>query len=1136
MASPARPVLPRIEPAASPRQPAALTDHLLEEIFLRVASWADLARASIACGSFRRLITDPIFLRRYRSLHPSLFLGFVDMPRPVRRCLEAPASPRRPAALADDLLEEILLRVACPADLARASAACTSFRRLVTDATFLRRYRTLHPPLLLGVIETVSSGFQPAEAPHPNATTARSIARPAAGFSFDYLPPTRWDWMPWDACDVRDGRVLLKSTPIVCRGVYFPHLAVCDPLSRRYRLLPDIPDDLLASVPVQQQFFPSFEAFLVPFGEEEDGTSFRVIGRAHCAIKSVVFVFSSGSGLWSVGTMWDDLNLGGSILLCRCYAYGNVYWKVMRANKLFKLDINRMDFSTVDLPPHYDERDVIIVEAGKGRVGVFSHIKFGMSVYHAIQQKESKIADGCQSEIVTHLPAQYDFCMVGAAEGYVFFVGFPKDRRVDPASFSLQVKTLKIEMTLDVPKSSIPFLPSPAPGGSQAMASRAGRILPGLSRASALCVSSRRLISDPSVIRRYSSINPPVLLGFLSSAGFQPAEAPHPSAAVARAVARAADFSFNYIPRATKLHRWHPCDVRDGHVLVDCRRFTEGDDGEESLSWDLAVCDPLSRRYLLLPPITDDLLASVELQNQNMFSSGALFIPSGDMEEETQFSVMCWMHSETKLVVFFFSSGSGHWSVGTSTSWDDLGLHEEVDSLGSCQCAYGCFYWKVNYTNKLLKLDMSTTEFSAYDLPPDHVDGDIVIVESGEGKVGMFSQLAAGTSVDYYTFLQNGTEKSYEWHMKSGITLPAQYTSEFYISGPAEGYIFLAGTPKEQDVVHSAFFSLEIKSFKIDREQEMASPPQQTATLTDDLLEEIFLRIASPADLARASTACASFRRLIAGRTVLRRYRSLHPPLLLGFLDPGLGGGFQPAEAPHPNAPAARAAGFSFDYLPRTRECRWYPRDVRDGRVLLYCNPRKVQKQHVRFFEAFLVPSGAEQGEALFRVLGRACCMIKMVVVIFSTVSGHWDVGTSTSWDAISLRAQPVAEGLMLRWPSYAYGCFSWKVYSRNKLLKLNVNRMELSIIHIPPDHAERNVVIVETEEGRLGMSSKLSHVNHETSLYYAIKNSEGESSNEWKTANTKTNGACIWACMCILDGRLDSPAERAYAYAERSM
>ncbi|CAO1941672.1 unnamed protein product, partial [Urochloa humidicola] len=373
-------------------------------------------------------------------------------------------------------------------------------------------------------------------------------------------------------------------------------------------------------------------------------------------------------------------------------------------------------------------------------------------------------------------------------------------------------------LQLRTQKSSVPFLPSPA------TASWAGRILPCLEatepeHAPPALTSGLGAASPADLARPHRSIHPPLLLGFISSAGFQPAEAPHPSAAVSRAVARAADFSFDFLPRPTSLNRWHPCDVRDGSVLVDCRSFTEGDE-EERLSLDLAVCDPLSRRYLLLPPITNDLLASVELQNKDMFNSGACFIPSGDMEEETSFSVMCWMHSKSKVVVFFFSSGSDHWTVGTSTSWDDLGLHEEVDSLGSCQCVDGCFYWKVNYTNKLLKLDMSTMELSTHDLPPDHEGVDIVIVDSVEGKVAMFSQVGAGTPVKYYNLLQNSNERSHEWHMKSTIPLPGQYTSEFYINGPAEGYIFLAGTQKEQDAVHSAFFSLELKSLKIERLQD----------------------------------------------------------------------------------------------------------------------------------------------------------------------------------------------------------------------------------------------------------------------------------------------------------------------------
>lgn len=105
-----------------------------------------------------------------------------------------------------------------------------------------------------------------------------------------------------------------------------------------------------------------------------------------------------------------------------------------------------MNFSVVDLLPQYYRHEVIIVEE-EGRVGMFSHIKFTpVYHYHAIQQNEGEIAVGCQSEIAC-LPVYYNCSiLVRSAEGYIFFVGLPKDFKADVASFSLQVKTLKVEM------------------------------------------------------------------------------------------------------------------------------------------------------------------------------------------------------------------------------------------------------------------------------------------------------------------------------------------------------------------------------------------------------------------------------------------------------------------------------------------------------------------------------------------------------------------------------------------------------------------------------------------------------------------------------------------------------------------
>jgi len=42
----------------------------------------------------------------------------------------------------------------------------------------------------------------------------------------------------------------------------------------------------------------------------------------------------------------------------------------------------------------------------------------------------------------------------------------------------------------------------------------------------------------------------------------------------------------------------------------------------------------------------------------------------------------------------------------------------------------------------------------------------------------------------------------------------------------------------------------------------------------------------------------------------------------------------------------------------------------------------------------------------------------------------------------------------------------------------------------------------LETGEGRLGMFSNLSHANSDTPIYYAIRKTEGENSNEWQMSN----------------------------------
>ncbi|XP_044432562.1 uncharacterized protein [Triticum aestivum] len=195
------------------------------------------------------------------------------------------ANPRSPSTTSipvpDELLEEILLRLPTPEAVARASAACTSFRRVIKGRPFRRCFRALHRPPLLGFMD--AAGFHPAQAPHPSAPLAGALAPCAADFSFvpavvssaSGVQEDDGEGPRWRPRDVRDGRLLLHwrslhpgfvldvsevsilmgSSELVrhkrCahpewRNAADFHLAVCDPLSSRYMLLPTIPEDLAA--------------------------------------------------------------------------------------------------------------------------------------------------------------------------------------------------------------------------------------------------------------------------------------------------------------------------------------------------------------------------------------------------------------------------------------------------------------------------------------------------------------------------------------------------------------------------------------------------------------------------------------------------------------------------------------------------------------------------------------------------------------------------------------------------------------------------------------------------------------------------------------------------------------------------
>uniref|UniRef100_A0ACD5Z8F2 Uncharacterized protein n=1 Tax=Avena sativa TaxID=4498 RepID=A0ACD5Z8F2_AVESA len=259
-------------------------------------------------------------------------------------------------AIPDHLQAEIFLRLPTPEDLARTSAACVSFRRLVTDRSFLRCFRRLHAPQILGFLDR--DGFNPVLPPHPSASAARALAL-AADFSFSFLP----SHCRWIVQDMRDGRVLLGRHPGEDEGPpVLRELVVCDPLHRRYILLPSVPDALAASVEHSEPalYGPWCESFFVPLGEEAtaEGTTFQVIRVVKCSFRLAVFIFSSSTGQWRAPSSQVPIDLfhssGKMIKLfdSRHYAYGCFYWEstYIKRKELLVLDTQSMEFSITSPP------------------------------------------------------------------------------------------------------------------------------------------------------------------------------------------------------------------------------------------------------------------------------------------------------------------------------------------------------------------------------------------------------------------------------------------------------------------------------------------------------------------------------------------------------------------------------------------------------------------------------------------------------------------------------------------------------------------------------------------------------------------------------------------------------------------
>ncbi|CAL4905178.1 unnamed protein product [Urochloa decumbens] len=331
-----------------------------------------------------------------------------------------------------DLLEEIFLRLEDAADLIRVSAACASFHRLIFDGRFLRRFRSLHRPPVLGFLFDCNRSdrgfsFYPIELLRRSVPAAAHALARAADFSISSFPkPIRGYW---HVRDVRDGRILLSRHSASRKWSFFKYLMVYDPLHRRQVQIPPISHDLVDAVGRDDDSHRQhFDPFLIPADVDEDNLSFQVMCNVISRDKvKATLLYCSVTREWhgvasrSTGSYGMDHCYGK-----RYFARGCFFW--VDETVMLMLDMREMRFSMVDLPPGCEDGYKAVVEAIDGRVGLLILGDNTLDLYSKTLRDIGDRAKDWRHDHRIHLADDYLwFFAGGVVEGYTLLEGLRRD-------------------------------------------------------------------------------------------------------------------------------------------------------------------------------------------------------------------------------------------------------------------------------------------------------------------------------------------------------------------------------------------------------------------------------------------------------------------------------------------------------------------------------------------------------------------------------------------------------------------------------------------------------------------------------------------------------------------------------------
>ncbi|CAL4887591.1 unnamed protein product [Urochloa decumbens] len=266
--------------------------------------------------------------------------------------------PAQPAALMEELVEEVLVRIPPddPASLVCAALVCKRWCRLISGASFRRRFRELHPaPPKLGFLYQRYSGvdFVPASSfrsPHAfrdnwrmlDARHGRVLVMDMESFSF-----TQTEFIVWDTVTDRLQKLpILEFRPVVWSAALLCATVGCDHLDCRRG---------------------AFIAVVIVTDERvERYTS--------------AYAYSSEQGAWSEPITVQHHN--DCILRLHRALVGNaLYFNYELNTKILEYDLGRRELSVINLPSEFRRWHIVLMEAEDSRLGFATIQESKLSVW-----------------------------------------------------------------------------------------------------------------------------------------------------------------------------------------------------------------------------------------------------------------------------------------------------------------------------------------------------------------------------------------------------------------------------------------------------------------------------------------------------------------------------------------------------------------------------------------------------------------------------------------------------------------------------------------------------------------------------------------------------------------------------------